>query len=49
LTIQDETYQSFADELVKIAEGETAFEWEGVNYTMDGNRLEGQRKLGGGT
>ena len=36
----DESYLAFAEELAHIAQGETAFQWEGVNYTLDGQRLE---------
>ena len=35
-----ESYLAFAEELAHIAQGETAFQWEGVNYTLDGQRLE---------
>ena len=39
MTIQSEAYPGFADELVRIAEGETVIEWEGINYTLDGDPL----------
>ncbi len=36
----DESYVLFQDELVRIAEGQTEFNWEGVNRTLDGKRIE---------
>ena len=35
-----DSYEGFLHELVEIAAGHTAFYWEGVNYTLDGQRLE---------
>lgn len=32
-------YPFFATELLAVAEGKTNFEWEGVNYTLDGDPL----------
>jgi len=39
LVFDDESYQHFCNELIHIAEGETNFDWEGVNQTLDGRRL----------
>ncbi len=36
----EESYEAFRHELVEIAAGHTAFCWEGVNCTLDGQRLE---------
>jgi diguanylate cyclase (GGDEF)-like protein/PAS domain S-box-containing protein len=36
----DESYGAFQDELVKIAEGQNEFDWEGVNLTLDGRRID---------
>ncbi len=35
-----ESYDSFLDELVNIAEGKTEFEWEGINRTLTGDRVD---------
>ena len=34
-----EAGKDFVDEFVSIAEGQTEFEWEGINYTLDGKKL----------
>jgi len=39
LVLSDESYKNFSEELVHIAEGRTNFQWEGVNQTLDGRRL----------
>jgi PAS domain S-box-containing protein len=39
VTIQSEAYLGFANELLRIAEGGTEFEWEGINFTLDGEPL----------
>ncbi|MBU1661049.1 MAG: diguanylate cyclase [Chloroflexi bacterium] len=36
----DESYVAFQDELVRIAVGQTEFNWEGINQTMDGKRID---------
>ncbi|MDW8227658.1 MAG: PAS domain S-box protein, partial [Anaerolineales bacterium] len=36
----EESYQDYRTELLYIAEGKTHFVWEGVNYTLDGQRLD---------
>jgi PAS domain S-box-containing protein len=35
-----ESYGTFADELVNIAEGRTEFQWAGINRTLAGDRLD---------
>ena len=35
-----ESYDSFLDELVNVAEGKTEFEWEGINRTLTGDRVD---------
>ena len=37
---RDDSYESFREELVHIAEGKTQFSWEGTNETLDGKRLD---------
>ena len=37
--ISDDSFDEFAEEIAKIAEGQNNFEWEGVNETLDGERL----------
>ena len=39
LIIQRESYPDFLNELVGIAEGKSEFEWQGINYTMEGERI----------
>ena len=36
----DESYEAFQDELIYIAEGQMAFNWEGINQTLDGKLIE---------
>src|SRR5271157_655482 len=36
----DDSYGYFRNELVNIAEGKTQFEWEGLNRTLKGRRLD---------
>lgn len=36
----DESYQLFKNELTQIANGHTTFSWDGVNQTLDGQRIE---------
>ena len=36
----DESYQSFQEELVYIAQGQTEFKWEGINQTLDGKSID---------
>ncbi|GAB4505217.1 MAG: hypothetical protein Fur0043_22120 [Anaerolineales bacterium] len=36
----EESYEAFRQELLELAAGKTSFAWEGVNYTLDGRRLE---------
>lgn len=40
LTVQSDALPGFACEMVNIAEGKNEFEFERINYTMDGERLE---------
>ena len=40
IVFTQESYPDFQDELVNIAEGLTEFSWVGVNYTLDGKRLD---------
>lgn len=37
--VPPETYHIFRDELVWIANGQTSFEWEGINCTLAGRRI----------
>lgn len=37
--IDDDSAQSFQNELISIAQGKTHFEWEGVNQTVDGRQI----------
>ncbi len=37
--VRVEPGKDFVDEFVSIAEGRTEFEWEGINYTLDGKEL----------
>ncbi len=37
--IHIDTSMGFVEEFVSIAEGKTEFSWEGVNYTLDGEKL----------
>jgi PAS domain S-box-containing protein len=38
-TIQIKPDMDFVDEMVNIAEGRTEFTWDGINYSLDGERL----------
>lgn len=40
IIFSDNSSNDFEDELTKIAEGQNNFEWEGVNKTLDGKRLD---------
>ena len=41
----EESYNEFAEELVHIAQGDTRYEWEAVNRTLEGRRLNVRRMV----
>ena len=38
ILIPDEAHEDFQEELINIAEGKTAFQWQGINTTLSGKR-----------
>ena len=38
LMIPEEAHEDFREELINIAEGKSAFEWQGINHTLAGER-----------